>query len=117
MVLDLHNTSQNIDEEKMQAVSSDIDKDLFLKTINDILNNFNLGEFSKVIEYGEILLTKNKKNTFLLNLLGVSYIKTKKHEKGQAYFKTAIKLNPQVAEYFFQRSRSNNLLDQNLLTL
>ena len=81
----------------MQAVSSDIDKDLFLKTINDILNNFNLGEFSKVIEYGEILLTKNKKNTFLLNLLGVSYIKTKKHEKGQAYFKTAIKLNPQVA--------------------
>ena len=96
----------------MQAVSSDIDKDLFLKTINDILNNFNLGEFSKVIEYGEILLTKNKNNTFLLNLLGVSYIKTKKHEKGQAYFKTAIKLNPQVAEYYNNLGASLNEISE-----
>ena len=33
----------------MQAVSSDVDKDLFLKTINNILSIFNLGEFQKLL--------------------------------------------------------------------
>lgn len=84
----------------MRAVSSEVNKDLFLEIINNIIYSFNLRDFKKVIKLGENLLTKNRKNTFLINLIGVSYSKIKNYAKAETYFRLAIKYNPEIAEYY-----------------
>ena len=84
----------------MKAVASSINKDLFLQNITLIMNNFHQSDFNNVIKDGELLLKVNQTNTFLINLIGVSYSKIKNYEKAEAYFKLAIKYKPEIAEYY-----------------
>ena len=89
-----------VNEASMQSLGSSDSNNYFFEEITKIINKFNNRQFKDVIRSGEFLLKNNKSNTFLLNLIGVSYSKIKIYNKAQAYFEKAIKINPKVSEYY-----------------
>ena len=101
-----------VNEASMQFLDSSDSKNYFLEEITKIINKFNNRQFKDVIRSGEFLLKTNKANTFLLNLIGVSYSKVKIYNEAQTYFEKAIEINPKVSEYYNNLGATLNVMSK-----
>jgi len=70
-----------------------MDKEIFKKNIEKLVNHYNAGNINYVIKQTEILLNKFPKNIFLINLIGSCYMRIGNFEKSIKIFLHIINLD------------------------
>ena len=63
-----------------------MDKEIFKKKVEKLVNNYHAGNVNYVIKQTEILLNKFPKNIFLINLIGSCYMRIGNYKKAKKYF-------------------------------
>ena len=71
------------------------------ETVDNIINLFNQGQFKVVFEQTQILLKENPMISMYRNIMGVSAYKLEIHDTAIHAYKTAITLNPNSSETYF----------------
>ena len=70
-----------------------MDKNIFKKNVEKLVNHYNAGNINYVIKQTEVLLNKFPKNIFLINLIGSCYMRIGNFEKSIKIFLHIIDLD------------------------
>ena len=89
-----------------------INKNTLLENeISLLINLFNKGSYSEVIEQGKVIITKHSLSYVVYNIIGSAYSKIKKYDEALNYYRKSVEINLQFFPYsfFFFQHTINNL--------